>query len=392
MSVPDIFPKQISKEHIKFIRRKEWDIFFSCKHRYPYVVVENLHPTILKQEVHIDRQSVEDPFRYDPKLSTACQLTLPVYDNLKRYGLSPGHNAPAGTHMSSPEVWSETFYFSNVTPQEITFNAGVWVILENWVKRLIRNPRLTRLRCITGSPPSISGNQGSRSVWDPATKRNTSVKVPKYMFKIILAEDRRKIIANNGIIVDSAPLYVACFLYPNKPIIPSAKTWDIKKYRVMIKDIEDVTGFNIHELIKRYYKVNPIDRLESLETIASIDFYPSEGLKIQMERAMYYSRLAYAKSRRVLDRVWAELMKNHVRLQITDLSHHEKYRDARLGVLEASQKYSKSNKSSIFLDNTSNKSHAKSVAKSGAKTSKKIVNGPASKTKRTKKVKVIKVK
>jgi len=396
MSIPEIFPKLANKERLNYLRKSEWDVYYSCKNRYPYLVVENLHPTILHQQQQINRQDIEDPFRPDPKIPPSCQLTLPIYDNLKRYGLSPGHNAPAGTHRSSLNVWSETFMFSNMTPQEITFNAGVWVILENWVKRLIRHPKLTRLRCITGSTPAGSGNKARRRVWDPSANRMTTVNVPSHMFKIIVSEDRREFQANVGKISDTAPLYVACFLYPNTSVIPTPKTWDLAKYRVMIDDIERLTGYSIYALIGRYYKSNPIGRIESLEKVASIDFQPNDGLLIQMERAKYYYRLAYGKSRREIDKVWNELLKNAERLQISDLSHHEMYRNARLSVLNnSSQKHgytsSSSSASTLSLDKSEPKSQTKTQkSKLQTKTKKpKVQNKTQTKTK-TKKHKHIK--
>lgn len=335
MSIPSIFPTRVKKEHIKFIRHAEWDIYYSCMHQYPYLVVEHFHPQMLRQQQKIDRQSVEDPFRPDTKIAKHCQLTLPIYDNLKRYGLSPGHNAPAGTHRSTPSVWSDTFLFSNITPQEITFNAGVWVVLENWVKYLIRNPKLSRVRCITGSPPASPNSQRSRRVWDPDSQRMVTVRVPSQMFKIVLAQPRS---INMSTFTPSkseiVPVYVACFLYPNRPILPSPETWDLTKYRVMIPDIEQATGFKLSPLINRLFDLSKkgqppaSERLQSLETVASLEFNMAPGLLIQMERAKYYHRLAYAKTHAELDKVWAEFLKDKDRLQITELKHHEAYRDA----------------------------------------------------------------
>lgn len=362
MSIPAIFPSRVKKEHIKYIKHSEWDIYYSCQNKYPYLVVEYLSPYILNQTTRIDRQAIEDPFLPDPKIVDHCQLSLPIYDNLKIHGLSPGHNAPAGTHRGSPSVWSETFLFSNMTPQEITFNAGIWVVLENWVKRQIRNPRISRVRCITGSPPSSDKSSHSKRVWDPTSKRMITVRVPSYMFKIVLAQPRifkkppvgkssakstkdkpnasiKNASYTNGSISKQEPVYIGCFLYPNKAVLPTPDTWNLAKYRVMLPDIEKVTGYRLGPLINRLYNLKgkgqapAIERLESIENVANLDFNLASGLLIQMERAAYYHHLVYAKSKPQLDKVWNELQENKDRLQITEMKHHAAYRDAAMARL-----------------------------------------------------------
>lgn len=376
MSIPAIFPSRVKKEYIKFIRHGEWDIYYSCQHQYPYLVVEHFHPQMLKQKEKINRQAIEDPFRPDTAISNQCQLSLPIYDNLKRYGISPGHNAPAGTHQSTPEMWSNTFLFSNITPQEITFNAGVWVVLENWVKRLIRNPALSRVRCITGSPPASVNSQRSKRVWDPSSNKMITVRIPSHMFKIVLAQPRNINTFNKSTHI---PVYVACFLYPNRPILPTPESWDLSKYRVMIPDIEKVTGYNMTPLINKLFDLKKqgqnaaIDRIESLETVVSLDFNLSAGLLIQMERAKYYHDLAYAKSRNELNKVWDDFMANKDRLQITELKHHAAYRDATATKLrDTSRVYNRKSMSSIKNKRTRRqKSGVKSTPKNTSRKTKK---------------------
>lgn len=377
MSIRDIFPARITKEHIKFIQHKEWNIYYSCMNRYPYLVVEYLDYHILKQQENINRQSIEDPFRPDPALSSVCQLTLPIYDNLKRYGLSPGHNAPAGTHLSNPSTWADTFLFSNMTPQEITFNAGTWVVLENWVKRLIRNPQLSRVRCITGSPAASKNSQRNRKVWDPNTKRMTLVHVPSQMFKIVLAQPRYKPKQSDI----PPPVYIACFLYPNRPVLPTPETWNLHKYRVMLPDIERVTGYKLSPLIDKLFNLRDqspaSQRLQSLETVVSLDFQLSPGLLIQMERAKYYYHLAYAKTQTELDKVWEDFMKNKDRLQITELKHHAAYRDATAAKLKDSSKQIRyldsKNKRRSNKSTNKNSTKQKHIIKNNSKTKKRAI-------------------
>lgn len=73
----------------------------------------------------------KDNFRADPAISTGS-ATLEDY---KSSGYDRGHLAPAADFKWSGEAMSDTFYLSNMAPQEGDFNRGIWSDLEATVRQ-----------------------------------------------------------------------------------------------------------------------------------------------------------------------------------------------------------------------------------------------------------------
>ena len=81
-----------------------------------------------------ERNGIE--FRMDPDLRGCTQAMREDYSGS---GWSKGHLMPAADAAFSSTAMAETFYFTNVCPQNETLNAGDWQYLEkrvrNWAKR-----------------------------------------------------------------------------------------------------------------------------------------------------------------------------------------------------------------------------------------------------------------
>ena len=75
-------------------------------------------------------------FRMDPDLKGVTQAMREDYNGS---GWSKGHLMPAADAAFSNSTMSETFYFTNICPQDETLNAGDWQYLEkrvrNWANR-----------------------------------------------------------------------------------------------------------------------------------------------------------------------------------------------------------------------------------------------------------------
>ncbi|CAM1367365.1 DNA/RNA non-specific endonuclease [Tenacibaculum xiamenense] len=74
-------------------------------------------------------------FIRDPKVKSKSA----DWRNYKRSGYDRGHLCPAGDRRFSKKAHDETFYTSNISPQEHKFNAGIWNKLEQktryWAKK-----------------------------------------------------------------------------------------------------------------------------------------------------------------------------------------------------------------------------------------------------------------
>ena len=54
-------------------------------------------------------------------------------------GWSRGHMAPAGNNKHCQDSMNQTFYYTNVVPQDLDNNGNYWNRLEIWCRNLVRN-------------------------------------------------------------------------------------------------------------------------------------------------------------------------------------------------------------------------------------------------------------
>ncbi len=111
-----------------------------------------------------------DKFKPDP-LITRNSASLADY---KKSGYDRGHLAPAADMKWSAETMAESFYLSNMSPQDKSFNRGIWKKLEEQVRDwAIENKSVY----ITSGPilekglPTIGPNQ---------------IPIPKAFYKVVL--------------------------------------------------------------------------------------------------------------------------------------------------------------------------------------------------------------
>ena len=143
-----------------------------------------------------------------------------------RSGYDRGHLAPAGDMVSNSLVMSESFFYSNMSPQKAGFNRGIWKKLEDKVRDWTR--KYDTLWIVTG-PVLTDGLQ---------TIGVNEVSVPEYYYKVLLTNWNNKL---SGI----------GFIMANKK---SKKT--IFSYSVSIDEVEKVTGIDFFPSLPDYYEDN----------------------------------------------------------------------------------------------------------------------------------------
>jgi len=74
----------------------------------------------------------KDAFAPDPLLPAETDLM----DDYKGSGFDRGHMCPAADNQCSSELQKECFYFSNMSPQYHSLNAGIWKTLESRTREL----------------------------------------------------------------------------------------------------------------------------------------------------------------------------------------------------------------------------------------------------------------
>ena len=111
-----------------------------------------------------------DKFIVDPKVKTG---TANHQDYLNS-GYDRGHLAPAADMGWSSTAMTESFYYSNMSPQLPSFNRGIWKKLEEEVRDWA--VKLDSILIVTG--PVLSADLQSIGI--------NKVSIPKYYFKAII--------------------------------------------------------------------------------------------------------------------------------------------------------------------------------------------------------------
>ena len=166
-----------------------------------------------------------DNFREDPSVSSGSASNL----DYAKSGYDRGHLAPAADMKWSEKAMSESFYYSNMSPQLPAFNRGIWKVLEEKVRDwALENDSIL---IVTG-PILPSKNEEKL-----ATIGHNSVTVPKYYFKAILdfKKEKSKAIA---------------FILPNK-----GSKMPLKSFVVTIDSLEKLSKIDF------FYKLD--DKLET---------------------------------------------------------------------------------------------------------------------------------
>lgn len=164
----------------------------------------------LKKE-HLSKADRKRPyFNEDPRVTTGSA----DWRNYKNSGYDRGHLCPAGDRRFSLEAYNETFFTSNISPMEHTFNSGIWNRLEQQTRYWAR--KYNGVFVVTGGV----------LIKQTKTIGDEEVTIPPYFYKVLL--DNR-----NG------TFKLIAFLIPHKQ---SDK--DLKQFVVSVDKIESLTNID----------------------------------------------------------------------------------------------------------------------------------------------------
>lgn len=169
----------------------------------------------LKKE-YLKKMDLKRPyFIQDPKVTTASA----DWRNYKNSGYDKGHLCPAGDMSFNEEAYNDTFYTSNISPQNNGFNSGIWNKLEQ--KTRYWASQFDGLYVVTGGVLSESTK----------TIGSEKVLVPNAFYKILFR-------VNNG------KYKMIAFLIPNEK-----STRPFYNYLISVDDLEKITGIDFfHQL------------------------------------------------------------------------------------------------------------------------------------------------
>lgn len=164
-------------------------------------------------------------FRKDTLIETGSSEDADFFLKIKQpdgkykydgFGFDRGHLAPSADFKWSKKALSESYFYSNMSPQVADFNRLKWADLEAIFREYVTNHTETQLYIVTG--PILYDTL-------PKIERGTNkVTIPEFYYKVALDLTNHKAIG---------------FIMPNKKI-----EYPISSYALPINDIEKVTGIN----------------------------------------------------------------------------------------------------------------------------------------------------
>jgi endonuclease G len=213
---PKVRPQQFSSTHfcppskefgspsvsVDFLCRTGFVVGHNPEARTPALVIGRLGMSSVNGG--IERT---DNFRADPDLLVGRRAEL---EDCVGSGFDRGHMAPAGD-LTWSQAMTESFYLSNIAPQNPSLNRSAWAKLEEEVRKWV----LERVDLVVITGPVFG--VGSTVIGA------SPVRVPVAFYKVIFDPFRREAVG---------------FVYPNSP--PAAS--NIFNYQLPIEQIEMTTG------------------------------------------------------------------------------------------------------------------------------------------------------
>lgn len=178
-------------------------------------------------------------FGYDPNVSTSVQANL-----TKSYNgwYDRGHQLPAADRKCSQQMMDQTFYATNMTPQQGNFNQNKWGVLEGRVRNMVCSDTLY---VVTGA---YFGGAHHSSIDSQTSDRSGNIcPTPTHYYKVLLRTKK----GNTGLsideIKDAAQLRAIAIWLEHK------NTGDDSSITpadcISVAELEDIVGFTFFPMI-----------------------------------------------------------------------------------------------------------------------------------------------
>jgi len=192
----------------QILYRKGYTVSYNKKLKIPNWVAWELTPAKL-----VERESRTNKFLPDPDLPEDEAVTT---DDYKGAGMDRGHLCPAGDNRWHWKAMQESFYMTNICPQDHNLNRGDWKELEEKCREWARKEGKIYIVC-----GPILYKRKHRTIG-----RQHKVTVPEAFFKVVLCADSR-------------PPKAIGFIYKN-----ASGNHPLDSYVNTVDDVERITGID----------------------------------------------------------------------------------------------------------------------------------------------------
>jgi len=237
---------------------------------------------IIRPEVADGRGARTNDFREDPLVATGSAVEADYFlkylqaDSTYKYdgfGWDRGHLAPSADFRWSEKALSESYFYSNMSPQLGDFNRDGWAELEGMLRGYV-DRSCRQLYVVTGGVLQEGLAVVERGV--------NKVSVPEQYYKVVLDLETRKAIA---------------FLMPNEKL-----RYPIEHYAVSVDAVEELTGLDFFNLVDGQEQLEAeADTKYWIPAVAAGDVdpiyapsYMGEGKKITVVGKVVSSRYSQA--------------------------------------------------------------------------------------------------
>lgn len=179
-------------------------------------------------------------FGYDPKVDDELQAALGRGSYNGWY--DRGHQLPAADRKCSQQMMDQTFYSTNMTPQQANFNQNKWAVLEGKVRNMTCNDTLY---VVTGA---YFGDQHHSSIDSKTTdKLGNNCPTPTHYYKALLRTKKGNTGKRIDEISDANELRAIVFWFEHEnsgddTTITSADC-------ITVSQLEELTGFNFFPML-----------------------------------------------------------------------------------------------------------------------------------------------
>ena len=201
-------PRNLTDRKERILKRTGYTLSYNSFYKTPNWVAWELTPEKL-----VERESRTDKFLPDPDLPEHEAVTT---DDYKGAGMDRGHMCPAGDNRWHWKAMQESFYMTNICPQNHNLNRGDWKELEESCRRWAQEEGKIYIVC-----GPILYDQRHRTIG-----KKHKITVPEAFFKVVLC-------------ADSNPPKAIGFIYKN-----ASGNHPLDSYVNTVDEVERITGID----------------------------------------------------------------------------------------------------------------------------------------------------